>query len=47
MLYAILIFIEPYQVQDVMRDERGFDLVIAEAFIEEAVYAFAEHFHVS
>jgi hypothetical protein len=34
-------------VQDVMRDKRGFDLVIAEAFIEEAVYTFAEHFNVS
>jgi hypothetical protein len=31
----------------VLGDERGFDLVLAEAFIEEAVYAFAEHFHVS
>jgi len=36
-----------HQVQGVMRDERGFDLVIAEAFIEEAVYAFSEHFNVS
>jgi hypothetical protein len=35
------------EVLDLLNDKRGFDLVIAEAFISEAIYAFAHHFNVN
>jgi glucuronosyltransferase len=35
------------EVQAVLNDQRGFDLVIVEAFMNEAFYAFADHFKVN
>ncbi|XP_059481173.1 UDP-glycosyltransferase UGT5-like [Neocloeon triangulifer] len=37
-------FLQYEKVQNLLKDKRGFDLVIAEAFIDEAVYTFAQHF---
>ncbi|XP_065332906.1 uncharacterized protein LOC135934838 [Cloeon dipterum] len=37
-------FLKYSKVQDILQDKRGFDLVISEAFVDEAVYAFAFHF---
>ncbi|CAB3377025.1 Hypothetical predicted protein [Cloeon dipterum] len=37
-------FLKYSKVQEIIQDKRGFDLVISEAFVDEAVYAFAFHF---
>ncbi|KAF4519854.1 UDP-glycosyltransferase-12 [Ephemera danica] len=32
------------KINDLLKDNKGFDLIIAEAFIHEAIYGFAHHF---